>query len=477
MDASGRRRRESEVIVGIETTVGWAAEACRGHLTAGDPSAVIDTVTTDSRELGERNLFIPLVGGTYDGHEYIRDLAAGGRLRGYLTMRGGHDGIAERHGVAEIRCDDTLAALGAMAARRREEIGPEVIALTGTNGKTTTKELLFTLLNSRMRCLRNEKNYNNEIGLPCTLLSLKPEHRVAVVEMGMNHPGEIGRLSRIARPDLALITNIGEGHLEFLGSVENVARAKAEIVDGMKPGSVIYLNREMRCFELVGNLAREAGLTVETYGLTDGAGIRPESYRLEDDRVAVTFRGTEIVAPLFGMHNVYNLVAAAAVAMRWGVTPEEMREALSGFVNAGGRGMIIRGAFTVIDDSYNANPLSVTSALRSVREIFPDRRKIAVLADMKELGESAPGHHEACGRAAAENGFTMLLAWGEMAGHYAGGAARGGMGSAGIHTFETKEDLTRFLSDSLLPGDVVLVKGSRSMKMEEVVAAVTERGE
>ncbi|MBN2077910.1 MAG: UDP-N-acetylmuramoyl-tripeptide--D-alanyl-D-alanine ligase [Spirochaetes bacterium] len=463
--------------MGIETTVGWAAEACRGRLAVGDPSVAIDTVTTDSRELGERNLFVPIVGGKFDGHDYIRDLADNGRLRGYLTMRDGDAGIAERYGIAEIRCDDTLSALGAMAARRREEVDPEVIALTGTNGKTTTKELLFALLNARKRCIRNVKNYNNEIGLPCTLLALKPEHEVAVVEMGMNHPGEIGRLSRIARPDLALITNVGEGHLEFLGSVENVARAKAEIVSGMEPGSVIFLNREMRCFDLVEKLAREAGLAVETYGLSRDALIRPDSYRMEDGCVAVTFGGTEVAAPLFGMHNVYNLVAAAAVAMRYGMTPGEMRDALSGFVNPGGRGRVIRGSFTVIDDSYNANPLSVTSALGSIRELFPERRKIAVLADMKELGESSPSHHEACGRVAAENGFAMLLAWGEMAGHYAEGAAEGGMESGGIRCFETKEDLARFLAGSLRPGDVVLVKGSRSMKMEEVVAAVTERGE
>ncbi|TFH40847.1 MAG: UDP-N-acetylmuramoyl-tripeptide--D-alanyl-D-alanine ligase, partial [Chrysiogenales bacterium] len=279
------------MIVAHDTTVGWIAEACGGRITAGDPAMTIDTVTTDSRELGGKNLFIPLVGGRFDGHDYIRGLTEGGRLRAYLTMRAGHTDHAALHGVAEVMCDDTLGALGTLAARHRDAIDPGVIAITGTNGKTTTKELVFAILNSRRRCLKNEKNYNNEIGVPGTLLALRTGHEIAVIEMGMNHPGELDRLSRIARPDLAVITNVGEGHLEFLGSVENVARAKSEIMSGMKAGATLLVNRDMQCFDLVMGTARDAGLSTTTFGLSKDAQVRPDSFRLAPGSVGVVFGG------------------------------------------------------------------------------------------------------------------------------------------------------------------------------------------
>ncbi len=465
------------MIVDCATTVGRIAEASRGRITSGDPGMVIETITTDSREIGANGLFIPLVGEKFDGHDYIRPLSENNSIRSYLTMRAGFTDIASRRGIAEIMCEDTLEALGSIAARHRDETDPIVIGITGTNGKTTTKELVYAILGSRWNCLRNVKNYNNEIGVPVTLLGLRAEHEMAVIEMGMNHPGELDRLSRIAKPDLALITNVGEGHLEFLGTVENVASAKSEIMHGMKPGSKLLINRDMNCLDIIMERARKTDLVVKSFGLSGKADIRPDSYRLYRDSLSVGFRGTEIDVPLYGIHNVYNIMAAIAVAVEYGMEPAAIRDSLAGFVNVDGRSQVIDRGFIVINDSYNANPLSLRYALRSTGEIFPERRKLAVLSDMKELGDTARRYHSECGRAVHENKFDMLLVWGEMAEFYAEGARQAGFDNDRIRRFETKDEMSGFLKTVVDDNDVILVKGSRSMKMEDIVRALTEREE
>ncbi len=465
------------MIVDCATTVGRIADAARGRITSGDPAAAIDTITTDSREIGVKSLFIPLVGEKYDGHDFIRPLSESNSIRSYLTMRQGFTETALRSGIAEILCEDTLKALGSIASRHRDEINPIVIGITGTNGKTTTKELVYTILSSRWNCLKNVKNYNNEIGVPMTLLGLAAGHKMAVIEMGMNHPGELDRLSKISRPDLALITNVGEGHLEFLGTVENVASAKAEIMHGMRPGSKLLINRDMGCIDIVMERARKADLVVKSFGLSEKADISPDSYRLYRDSVSVEFRGVEIAVPLYGIHNVYNIIAAVAVAVEYGIEPAAIAGALAGFVNVDGRSQIIDRGFIVINDSYNSNPLSLQYALQSTGEIFTDRRKIAVLSDMKELGDTAQRYHTECGRAVYENKFDMLLVWGDMAKYYAEGARQAGFDNDRIRQFGTKDEMSRFLNTVADENDVILIKGSRSMKMEDVVRSLTRREE
>ncbi len=468
--------RSGGLIVDHVSTVGRIAEASGGTITCGDPEARIETVTTDSRELGTNNLFIPLVGEKFDGHDFIRRLSDESRISSYLTMRDGYTDAAARNRVSEIRCDDTLRALGLIAGSHRDQVDPQVIGITGTNGKTTTKELIYSVLSDRRKCLKNQKNYNNEIGVPVTLLGLKSWHEIAIIEMGMNHKGEIDRLSRIAKPDIALITNIGEGHLEFLGSVENVGRAKSEITHGMEKGAKLVLNRDMHCFDFVMKEARRRGLQVKTFGLSAEASIRPDSYELYLDKIVVVYKGIEIAASLYGIHNVYNIVAALAIADEYGVTPAEARASLADFKAIEGRSQIIDRGYIVINDSYNSNPLSLEYALRSAREIFPKRRKIAALSDMKELGSSAEEYHVRCGKAVAENGFDMLLAWGDFSKSYATGACSAGLDASAVRLFDTKSELARYLAGILTGDDVVLIKGSRSMKMEDVVESVAAKG-
>lgn len=458
--------------VRYESTMGAVAAACGGRLLAGDASARVETITTDSRELGSRNLFVPLAGEKFDGHDYIEPLAKSGALAGFLTARESDRAPAERHGVAAVLCGDTLAAYGALASSHRSSMKAGIIAITGTNGKTTTKELLYAVLSEKYRCLRNEKNYNNEIGLPYTLLHLRPEHELAVVELGMNHAGEIDRLSRIARPDIAVITNIGEGHLEFLGSVEGVARAKAEILSGLVPGGKIFLNRDTECFDTLCDAARSRDCRIVTFGLYENALVRAEDYSLGVDECSVTVRGETYRAQVYGIHNVYNLLPVVAIALELGLEPDSIRRALASFRNIDKRSQVVERGFVLIDDTYNSNPLSTRYALMSIAAIFTGRRKVAVLADMKELGGSSAAFHERVGGMLVDYGFDMLCAFGEDARHYVSGALAAGMKREAAHHFDDRGELAEFLKGALSKDDVVLVKGSRSMKMEEVADAL-----
>ena len=455
--------------VELQTTMGAIAADCGGRLACGDPGAMVDTVTTDSRQLGARNCFVPIVGEKHDGHRFIPGLVEQGLCCGFLTRREEDVKLAENNGVAAVLCEDTLAGYGALGAARRKAVDPVVIGVTGTNGKTTTKECLAAMLQSRYNCLKNEKNYNNEIGVPFTLMHLEESHEYAVIELGMNHSGEIHRLSGIARPDCAIITSIGEGHVEFLGSTRNVAMAKAEIMDGMDAGSTLFLNADTLHADSIMEHAAENDIRVVTFGLDDSSDVYPDSYSLQEDSCAIVFRGSKLQLPLFGLHNVYNLVAAAAAAEWAGLTPEDMENGMKEFQPVAMRSQVIRSRCIVIDDTYNSNPLSSRYGLMSTSMVFPDKRKIAVFSDMKELGEFSIEMHVEVGEETWRNGFDMLCVWGDDAQYMVRGAVRVGMPPEKALVFDSRENLVAYLREHCTANDVVLVKGSRSMKMEEVV--------
>ena len=453
----------------FRTTAGEVAAITGGEIISGGNSVLLETVTTDSRELGGNNLFIPIIGEKFDGHDFIPELLKSGKVSCSLTMKDGFEGDAADSGKTLIKCDDTLTALGRIAKFHRNRFSPLTVGITGTNGKTTTKELVYAVLSAKYNTLRNTKNYNNEIGVPFTLLQMDSSHEAAVIEMGMNHTGEIERLSKIVQPDIAVITNVGAGHLEFLGSVENVAHAKSEILAGMKSGAALVANKETECFHLVEKHAADHNARLITYGLEPGADFRPDSFAMTRESVAVTYRGRKISVPLYGRHNVYNLMAAIAVAEIAGVDLSDAASKLSSFENVGGRSEIIDRGYVLINDTYNSNPLSSLYALESVCDVFPERKKTAVLADMKELGELAGLYHMKVGEFVASRKFNQLLLFGEMSEYYEKGASAAGMNPERIKKFETKDQIVEFLSSGLCEKDVVLVKGSRSMKMEDVV--------
>lgn len=440
-----------------------------GTLVAGSADTVIETVTTDSRDLDRDNLFIPVAGDKYDGHDFIEGLIYSKKIICALTEKDGFENAAGENSTALIKCSNTLEALGKIGKFHRDSMSLIMVGITGTNGKTTTKELVYAVLSSKYKTHRNHKNYNNEIGVPFTLLDLENSHEAAVVEMGMNHRCEIERLSKMVQPDIGIITSIGAGHLEFLESIEGVAYAKAEILKGMKKGSTLIMNRETECFHIVSELCDNMEIKLVTFGMNSDADVFPESYKPGINSLEIIYKGTTITAPLYGRHNAFNVMAAIALGETSGITPQEIAAALSGFENVGGRGEVIDKGYFLIDDTYNSNPLSSLFAIDSVCEVFPDNKKIAVLSDMKELGESSALYHVKIGEITALRKFDIIVLYGEMASFYKKGALQIGFPEKSIYVFDTKEEIVPFLKGILVPGDVVLVKGSRSMKMEDVV--------
>jgi UDP-N-acetylmuramoyl-tripeptide--D-alanyl-D-alanine ligase len=461
------------LIAEFRATLGSIAEWTGGVLLCGERNSEIQSITTDSRELGKNSLFVPIAGERFDGHRFIDELVKSGSIAAFLTTSDEHDKLARAYHMGAILCEDTLRAYGAIASHHRSSVKATVIGITGTNGKTTTKELLWAILNRKSMTLKNEKNYNNEIGVPYTLLGLKDEHKWAVIEMGMNHTGEIDRLSGIAKPDMALITNVGEGHLEFLGTILDVANAKSEIMNRMADGSAIILNRDTQYFELLRGKAEKRNMKIKTFGLSDEADVKPDSYKLSVDSIAFKYGNDEYAVPLYGIHNIYNALAAMTAAMELGVDTGFIKDAFMEFKNIDMRSQIVAGRdFTIINDTYNSNPLSAGYALKSLAEIFPGRRRIAIFSDMKELGSSSERLHKDLGKQAALAGINMLFSWGEMAENITLGAIECGFRNDMALHFKTKSGLIDHARNNLTHNDVVLIKGSRSMKMEEVVEAL-----
>jgi UDP-N-acetylmuramoyl-tripeptide--D-alanyl-D-alanine ligase len=431
----------------FKTTSGEIAAITGGKIVSGSSDVIIETISTDSRDLGADTLFIPIIGEIFDGHDFIDELSVSGKIVCSLTMKEGFEKYTADSGTVLIFCEDTLSALGKIGKFYRDKFKPVTIGVTGTNGKTTTKELIYAVLSSAYKTHKNIKNYNNEIGVPFTLLQLEEIHEAAVIEMGMNHTGEIERLSLMVSPEIGVITNVGAGHLEFLGSMENVAFAKSEIMKGMKSGSTLIVNKDTECFHIIKEIADKNGIKLFTFGLDAGSDLRPDSFKLTSEKTVVIYKKETVTVPLYGKHNVYNILAALAVAEILNIKISQAADALSSFVNVGGRSEIIDREYTVINDTYNSNPLSSLFALESVCEVFPGRRKIAVLADMKELGESSCVYHVKVGEFAGSRKFDLLLLYGEMAVYYEKGALSSGMSSSSVKIFESKEDFPEKLSE------------------------------
>ncbi len=458
------------MIVRFETTSQTIADAINAvHYGVGQP---VQYITTDSRMLEDKSLFVPIAGNKFDGHDFIEDVCKTGKCTSFLTHKQDKVYIADQYNASAIYCNDTMQAYAAIAHWHRKKFDIPVIGVTGTNGKTTTKEMIAQVLSIDGKCLKTQKNYNNEVGVPFTLLHLQNTHSFAVIEMGMNHPGEISRLSQVVMPTIAVITNIGAGHLEFLGSTENVAHAKAEILDGMNAGSICILNNDTKHTDIIKKKAREKNIKVVTFGLSGD--IAPESYRLFQDKTVVEYNGVEITVPAYGFHNVYAAIATIAVAGVMGKSVIKVKEALHTFRPVTMRSDIKKGCCTIIDDCYNANPLSMEYALKSASMVFPDRRRIAVLSDMKELGTHSKDLHFTVGTKLKASGFSYVFVWGDDARYIANGAIAGGLDSTQVKYFDSKEKLIAFLQQFVQQDDVVLVKGSRSMRMEEVVNALEQ---
>ena len=446
------------------------ARVVGGRLAPEGATAVVTGISTDSRTVRPGDLFIPLRGRNFDGHDFLAQAAQ----RGAVACLS--EEMIAGFPVPVVGVADTLRALGDLAAAVRRHFDGPVVAVTGSSGKTTTKEMLGAILSETAPGLKTEGNYNNLVGLPQTLFRLCTRHRWVVLEMGMSARGEIARLAEIAAPAVGVVTNIGSAHLETLRSIDGVARAKGELFAALVPGSTAVINADD---ERVAQLPVANGVRRLLFGLHADADVRAD--QVATARTSVRFRlllaGTALPVTLQvpGRHNVANALAAAAAATALGIAPETIRKGLERFRPVAGRmeAVSLRDGVTLLEDSYNANPLSMRAALVALDELAGSGCRIAVLGDMLELGPSSASLHREIGEEAARRA-DWLLVLGEMAGEVASGALNAGMPASRVLVFTDHEEIAGRLREILRPGDRVLVKGSRGMRMEKVSATLRD---
>ena len=457
-------------------STGEILKATGGSPFTGDSEWSCRGISTDTRTLREGNLFIALPGKNFDGHDCLTAAAEKGATGLLIRMdRAGKLGVGTK-GLPVIGVPDTLQALGDIACAWRRRFSLPVVAITGSSGKTTTKEMLSAIASRLQKVVVTEGNLNNLIGLPQTLLNIRKEHELAVVEMGTNSPGEIARLAAIAQPDIGLITNIGPAHLEGLGSIEAIREEKGALFQVMNGHGTAIINRDD---DAVGILdGRWQGDRI-TFGLKSGADItawRVETAGLEGVRFNLVINGIEtpvhLAAP--GLHNVQNALAAAAAARALGFDREAIAAGLAAFCPVPGRMEIRRlgnGAFLILD-TYNANPASMRESLKTLQDLRREGRATVILGDMLELGAQAQELHEEVGGFLVKTGVDRVFLKGALSQSTAAGAIKKGFHNERIAFFDDPEEVLASLRSFLKKDDWLLIKGSRMMKMEVVAESI-----
>jgi len=452
----------------------------RGRLVSGRSDLPISGINTDSRRVGACELFWALKGENYDGHDFARDAlkagASGAVVSGTYLLHPetllGQEG--EKDSAAIIEVDDTLQSLGDLAHWWRRQYDTPVVGITGSVGKTTAKEMTAHILEQGGRILKSKGNFNNLIGLPLTLLQMRPGMTRAIVELGMNHPGEIARLTEISNPDIGLITNVAKVHLEGLGTIEDVGKAKWELVENMSPGNRVIINGDD---SFLINAARTLGGNVMTFGMGSSNDVRAEEVRhTTTGGIAFTllYRGDAWPVRLGvpGSHNVLNGLAAASVGFAFGLSPDHVVRGLEMFRGMKGRfeTVFFPGGIALVDDTYNANPASLKAALNVVASMVQGgRRLIVALGDMKELGAESIPEHRAAGRRVARAGASCFVALGDYAPEMIRGAVEAGLPLKRAFKVCSRNEMVERLAHIVKEGDLIFIKGSRMMALEEVV--------
>ncbi len=456
-----------------EVRLTWAdvAAATGGTLDAADAQQEVGGISIDSRTLAAGDLFVAIRGGRFDGHRFVEQ----------AFTRGASGALIDGQGAAEtggghpfIRVADTTRALQDMAREVRRRAGATVVAITGSAGKTTTKEIAASFLETRHRVYRNRGNLNNHIGLPLSLLELRSGPEVAVVELGMNHAGEIRTLVGIAEPDIRVWTNVGDAHMGFFESADAIADAKAEILEQAGADDVLVANADDA--RIAGRRGAFAGRVV-TFGIDEPADVRAAAVVRRGlagtaARVTTPAGAFDLETPLLGLGNLANVLAATAVAVELEVPVDVIAAAATALRAAPRRGEVIRlpGGLTLIDDSYNSSPAALHRALEAVASATGSARKVAVLGEMLELGAHAARLHDACGTAAAAAGLQLLITvGGEAARVMADAAVRAGLPAACVIHAGTSAEAAAIAAARTRPGDLVLVKGSRGVGTDAVV--------
>jgi UDP-N-acetylmuramoyl-tripeptide--D-alanyl-D-alanine ligase len=432
---------------------------------------VITGVSIDTRKIEKGNLFVPFKGENVDGHQFVRQAIEKGAAAALWDKSVPNP----PKDIPVLVVDDPLLALQSLANQYRHQLDLKVVGITGSNGKTTTKDMVANLLGTKYKVHKTQGNYNNHIGLPLTLLSLPKDAEVAVLEMGMSGFGEIELLSEISQPDAAIITNIGESHLQDLGSREGITKAKLEIVQGLKEGGLFaYYGDEPLLKAQVKDLSLKH---VETFGRSEENTISPVNIEMNNDgsRFETSlYKGEEFFLPVLGQHNIHNALAAILIAKEFGVTVEEMKRGLKSLKLTQMRMEMKEGrkGEKIINDAYNASPTSMKAAVQLVSELEGFNTKILVLGDMLELGDNEKDFHLEIGRMIDPEKIQHVYTFGKLGEFIATGALES-FSPENVHSFQDKNELSQELKNRTRGGELLLFKASRGMKLEEVIEALS----
>jgi UDP-N-acetylmuramoyl-tripeptide--D-alanyl-D-alanine ligase len=441
------------------------AEFAQGSITVGDPGTMIAKISTDSRTLQRGDLFVPIRGENFDGHKFV----------GQAVDRGASGALVEKNwsgstpaSFALVRVTDTLIGYQQIAAGYRKSLGLKVIAITGSNGKTSTKDFVAAALGRRFHVTKTEGNFNNHVGLPRTILESNSEHEIAVWELGMNHVGEIAALAQIAAPDAAIITNIGIAHIEFMGSREAIATEKGALAEAVGSEGTVILNADDPFSK---GIAERTKAKIVLAGINNGS-VRAEDIRQSAEGAEFTIlegaHRCRAQLPVPGLHMVQNAILAVAAGRAFGVSLEDCAAGLASAPLTKARLQLreIHGV-QFLDDSYNANPDSMKAALRTLIELDAEGERIAVLGQMSELGSESDRRHAEVGETAAELRINRLITVGELGALIARAAKSAGLTNS--TNVESPAEAAELLAETASAGDLVLVKGSRSARMERVL--------
>lgn len=464
----------------LRATVETISAVTEANVLLGDPDVSVTGLVVDSRQAHAGCAFAALPGSVADGHVFVGDaLRAGARM--VLVSRpveqlADEISFASQRGAAVLQVPDVLSAVQDIATWHRSRLRCAVVGVTGSTGKTSTKDFLTSVLNTSMHVAATAGNMNNELGVPLTLLTAGSEADVLIVEMGMRGIGQIARLCEIAKPDFGLVTNVGTSHVELLGTQDAVATAKSELVESVPADGAVFLNGDDAYSESMSSVAKAP---VVLYGLGDSCEVRAENVELDAESRAsfdmITPQGTARVSlPVSGRHNVYNALAAAAVGLRLAVRIDKIAEGLASAKMTPMRMETFTAAIgvVVINDAYNANPSSMAAAVDTLAEMRVTGRRVAVLGDMAELGSLEELAHFRIGEQIANRQIDLLVTVGERSRRIADGAKAKGMAPGSVHACGSAGEAVALLDDMLAPADVVLVKASRVMGLEAVVEGI-----
>lgn len=450
-------------------TIEEIINAANGTLICGEKDAVITGISTNSREIGEGELFIPLVGEKFDGHEFIQAAFELGAAA-VLTSKDTEPFIDK----TIIRVKDTRIALGDIARYYKSRRNIPTVAITGSVGKTTTKDMIYSVVSEKYNTLKTQGNFNNDIGVPLTIFRLDQTHEAAVIEMGMNHFGEIDYLASIGKPDIAVITNIGESHIENLGSREGIFKAKMEITRGFTKDNTLIVNGDNDFLSSVKGMGE---YKVVYYGINNPENDVYAKNIVNNGLGGITFTAVmdgkeyEAVISVPGTHNVYNALASICVGRELGISPEKILHGIKTFEPTAQRLQIEEyKGITIINDCYNASPDSIKAALKVLSDTEGVNRRIAVLGDVLEMGGFAEEAHYKLGKAVKDAGCDLLITAGENMKHLARGARECGVEN--IKVFDKTLEVCNYVKDEIRKGDAVLIKASHGMRFEEVYDAL-----